>query len=91
MLAVFLMGAHEGVRRESGQFCRVCSATDCGCARNAELVSGESFKEVGPGEPELGIDVALAQIGGGKVCTQLHQALQDAAGGNPIHREQERT
>lgn len=62
MLAVFLMGVHEGVRRESGQF---CSAT-------AELVCGESFKEAGTGAPELGTDMALAQIGEGKVCTQLH-------------------
>lgn len=56
------MGVHEGVRRESGQF---CSAT-------AELVCGESFKEAGTGAPELGTDMALAQIGEGKVCTQLH-------------------
>jgi hypothetical protein len=65
VLAVFLMGVREGVRRESGQFCRVCSAT-------AELVCCESFKEAGTGAPELGTDVALAQIGEGKVCTQLH-------------------
>src|SRR5271155_756323 len=57
------MGVHEGVRRESGQFYRVCSATNCGCA----LVCGESFKE--------------ARLGEGKVCTQLHWALQDAARG----------
>jgi hypothetical protein len=69
VLAVFLTGVHEGVRRESGQFCRVCSATDCGCA---ELVCGESFKEAGTGAPELGTGVELAQIGEGKVCAQLH-------------------
>ena len=71
-LALFLMAVREGVRRESGQPCRVCSATDCVCARNAELVRGESFKEAGPGAPELLTDVALAQIGKGKVCTQPH-------------------
>jgi hypothetical protein len=57
------MGVHEGVKREIGQFCKVCSATDCGCVRNAELVRGESFKETGAGAPELGTEVALAQIG----------------------------
>jgi hypothetical protein len=72
VLVVFLMGVHEGVRRESGQFCRVCSATDCGCAHNAELVCGEGFKEAGTGTPELGTGVELAQIGEGKVYTRLH-------------------
>jgi|HubBroStandDraft_6_1064221.scaffolds.fasta_scaffold5086657_1 hypothetical protein len=66
------MGVREGVGRESGQFFRACSATDCGCACNAELVCGESFKEAGTEAPELGTGVALAQIGESKVCTQLH-------------------